>query len=150
MLVFSFLPSKFKYSIADKVARQVLKKNVRSFKEYTWLDSRSDEIQFCSPGIDLPVASLMRTKYGEYPEYHTSKDDLNLISSEGLFGSYQAISNAIQIIENNNIFQYKVIGEPNLGKRGLYPTIGGKNLDKDVKSMKDFLGVESLEQLIQK
>ena len=84
---YSFLPSKFKYSLSDEIARQVLKKNVKTYKEYNWLESRSDEIQFFS-GIDLPIASLMRSKYGEYPEYHTSLDTFGrVVTSNGLKGS---------------------------------------------------------------
>ena len=66
----------------------------------------------------------MRTKYHEYPEYHTSKDDLSLISPEGLFGGYQAICNAIQIFENNRIYNSNFLCEPQLGKRNLYPNLG--------------------------
>ena len=82
-----FFHQNFKNSISDKIARQFLIKNNKSFKEYSWLDSRSDEIQFCSPGIDLPIASLMRTKYGEYPEYHTSLDTFGrVVTYKGKMG----------------------------------------------------------------
>ncbi len=138
---YSFLPSKFKYSIADKVARQVLKKNVRSFKEYTWLDSRSDEIQFCSPGIDLPVASLMRTKYGEYPEYHTSLDTFGrVVTSNGLKGSLNILKKIIYELEKSvfPIAKYKC--EPQLGKKGLYPSLSKKNtINQNIRLIQYFL-----------
>tara|TARA_B100001057_G_scaffold493755_1_gene588929 strand:- start:2089 stop:3375 length:1287 start_codon:yes stop_codon:yes gene_type:complete len=138
---YSFLPSKFKYSIADKVARQVLKKNVRSFKEYTWLDSRSDEIQFCSPGIDLPVASLMRTKYGEYPEYHTSLDTFGrVVTTNGLKGSFNILKKIIYELEKSvfPIAKYKC--EPQLGKKGLYPSLSKKNtINQNIRLIQYFL-----------
>lgn len=138
---YSFLPSKFKYSIADKVARQVLKKNVRSFKEYTWLDSRSDEIQFCSPGIDLPVASLMRTKYGEYPEYHTSLDTFGrVVTTNGLKGSFNILKKIVYELEKSvfPIAKYKC--EPQLGKRGLYPSLSKKNtINQNIRLIQYFL-----------
>ena len=128
---YSFLPSKFKNSISDRIARQVLIKNNISFKEYAWLDSRSDEIQFCSPGIDLPVASLMRTKYGEYPEYHTSLDTFGrVVTYRGLNGSLNLFKKLVNEFEKSvfPIAKYKC--EPQLGKRGLYPNLSKKNTIK--------------------
>jgi len=138
---YSFLPSKFKYSIADKIARQVLKKNVKSFKEYTWLDSRSDEIQFCSPGIDLPVASLMRTKYAEYPEYHTSLDTFGrVVTTNGLKGSLNILKKIVYKFEKSEFPIAKYKCEPQLGKKGLYPSLSKKNTIKlDTRLIQYFL-----------
>ena len=98
---YSFLPSKFKNSISDKIARKVLINCVK-FKEYSWLESRSDEIQFCSPGIDLPIASIMRTKYGEYPEYHTSLDTIGkVVTTKGLDGSLKLLKKIIKEFESS-------------------------------------------------
>ncbi len=125
---YSFLPSKFENSISDKIARHVLKKNIKFFKEYTWFDSRSDEIQFCSPGIDLPVASLMRTKYGEYPEYHTSLDRFGkVVTPNGLLGSFNILKKIIYEFEKSIFPIAKFKCEPQLGKRGLYPNLSKKN-----------------------
>ena len=78
-------------SFSDKIALHVLKHTYPDFIKYTYLDRGSDERQYCSPGVDLPIASVMRTKYGAYKEYHTSLDNLSYISSEGLFGAYKVL-----------------------------------------------------------
>ena len=84
------------------------------------MDRGSDERQYCAPGIDLPIASIMRTKYGEYPEYHTSDDNMSLISPSGLQGAYENIALSIELIEKNNFYISTVLCEPMLGPRGLY------------------------------
>ena len=71
-------------------------------KFYTWLDRSSDERQFCSPGIDLPFCSVMRSKYGAYPEYHTSLDRIgSVLTSKGLSGSISFYKKIIQEFEKN-------------------------------------------------
>jgi aminopeptidase-like protein len=106
---------------------------------YSYLERGSDERQYCSPGVDLPVASIMRTKYGKYPEYHTSLDNLDLITPSGLFGAYDVLKKCIECLENNEIFTVSVMCEPQLGKRGLYPTLGTKSPDTHVRNMMNFL-----------
>jgi aminopeptidase-like protein len=91
-----------------------------------------DERQYCSPGFNLPVGLLQRSKYGTLPEYHTSADNLGFISPEALDESYRLISDAIGVVEGNRTFLNTVAkGEPQLGRRGLYGAIGG---DKDAAS----------------
>jgi len=139
---YSYLPSRNGKTISDIVANHILKWTDKNFVIYNWLDRGSDERQFCAPGIDLPVASIMRTKYGEYPEYHTSLDNLeNVVTSEGLEGGYWAIRRAIEAIEKNKKFKVKVFCEPHLGKRGLYPTISVGKVDKDISLMMNFLSL---------
>ena len=138
---YSFLPSKFEYSISDKIAREVLKKNVKSYKEYSWLESRSDEIQYCSPGIELPIASLMRSKYGEYPEYHTSLDTFGrVVTLNGLKGSLSLLKKIVYEFEKSKFPIAKYLCEPQLGKKGLYPNLSKKNTIKiDTRLIQYFL-----------
>ena len=126
---YSFMPSRTGETYADKIARFTLDKYIKTYKSYSFLQRGSDERQYCSPLIDLPVVSIMRSKYGEYPEYHTSLDNLDLISSEGLGGSYNIIKTALDIIEKNRIYIPLYFCEPQLGKRGLYNITNKDNPD---------------------
>lgn len=127
---------------ADTLADKVLK-NVLSFREkksiYTYLDRGSDERQYNSPGAGLPVVCFCRTKFGEFPEYHTSKDDLTLISPKGLQGSLDVMMEVIQALENNDYYKINVIGDPQLGKRGLYPEVSKLGCWDAVLSLTNFI-----------
>lgn len=93
-----------------------------------------DERQFCSPAFDLPVGCLTRTPYGEFPEYHTSGDNLEFISEEKLLESLTALLDIICVLENNETYiNQNPKCEPMLGKRGLYEHIGGSNESKEIQ-----------------
>ncbi len=149
--VYSFVPSRYGDTFADKVALNVLAHKVGKFDLYTYLDRGSDERQYCSPGIDLPVCSIMRSKYGEYPEYHTSLDDLNFVTAQGLQQSYEIMQNVIQVIEYNNYYKATNLCEPQLGKYGLYPSLSTRESVKKVKTITNILaysdGTNSLLEL---
>ena len=139
---YSYLPSRNGNTLSDKIAKHVLKWTDPDFVKYSWLDRGSDERQYCAPGIDLPIALIMRTKFVEYPEYHTSLDDLrNVVTPEGLDGGYWAIRKSLEAIERNKIFKTKTLCEPQMGKRGLYSTLSIKNSYESVKLMMDFLSL---------
>ena len=139
---YSYVPSRNGKTISDLIANHVLKWTDINFVKYSWLDRGSDERQYCAPGIDLPIASILRTKYGIYPEYHTSLDDLeNVVTPKGLNGGYWAIRKAIEAIEKNKKYKVAVLCEPQMGRRGLYPTLSTKNSDDEVKLMMDFISL---------
>ena len=99
----------------------------------------SDERQYCAPGVDLPFCVFCRSKFHEYKEYHTSKDDLNFISADGLEHSFLVLQNVVSLLEKNRKYRMKILCEPQLGKRGLYPTISQKNTYGDIRKIQDFI-----------
>ena len=105
-------------------------RRVRDFSPYGY-----DERQYGSPGFDLPVGCFMRTPYGEYPEYHTSADDADLVRPEALEDTLRLCRSVFGALEGNgrylNINPYC---EPQLGRRGLYDTVGGRSPDSEDRS----------------
>ncbi len=138
---FSFLQSKKGNTLADCAARYILKKQNKKVKYYSFLRRGSDERQYNSPGIDLPVCSIMKSKYGNYPQYHTSLDDLKFISIKGLNSSIDIYKKVINLIENTKRMKIKTksLGEPMLSKRKLYPFISTKRTNEIIKTRMNVL-----------
>ena len=84
-----------------------------------------DERQYCSPGFNLSVRRIGRTPHGEYPQYHTSADNLDFISKEALRGSLEVVLHVMEVLEQNGCYWNQApFGEPQLGRRGLYGAVG--------------------------
>ena len=133
---YSYLPSRNGDTISDQIAKHVLNWTDKKYKTYNWSQRGSDERQYCSPGIDLPIASIMRTKYGEFPEYHTSLDNLtNVVTPTGLEGGYNVIKRAIEIFEQDCFPKTTNLCEPQLSKRNLYPSLSIKNSANNTRLM---------------
>lgn len=136
---YSYIESKYGNTLADRVLQNVLKFHYPKYRRYSFLKRGSDERQYNSAGVDLPVCGFCRSKYEEYPEYHTSADNLDLISPEGLQGAYDVMEKVIDTLENNYYYKMTCKGEPQLGKRGLYPTVSQKGTYSAIKAMTHFI-----------
>ena len=112
----------------DKAVEYVLKHSGELYKIVDFSPYGYDERQYCSPGFNLPVGSLQRTPHGQFPEYHTSADNLDFVAPQSLSDSLTKYLAVLNILENNK--RYRNTNpkcEPQLGKRGLYQAIGGKS-----------------------
>jgi aminopeptidase-like protein len=111
----------------DRASIQVLKESGEGYEIIDFFPYGYDERQYCSPGFDLPVGCLMRTPHGRYPEYHTSADNLDFVKGEFLADSFTKYITIMAILEENKKYlNTNPKCEPQLGKRGLYQAIGGR------------------------
>ncbi|EMY2881733.1 DUF4910 domain-containing protein [Campylobacter upsaliensis] len=134
---YSLIHSPSANTLGDKIALHTLK-NKKNFKEFNFLQRGSDERQYCSPLVNLPVVCVCRTRFGDFKEYHTSLDDLTLITPKGLGESLEAMEEIILNLENNAIYKSTTFCEPNLGKRGLYPTLNLRNQPPQISTFLAF------------
>lgn len=139
---YSLVSSRYENTLADRALNNVLKYHYPDYKKYSYLKRGSDERQYQSPGVDLPVVCFCRSKYHVYPEYHTSADDMTLISPEGFQGSYDAMTKCIEALEYNEYYEVTCFCEPQLGKRNLIPTVSSKDtsLEKEAQDIKNIVG----------
>ena len=144
--------SKYENSPSDEAILDAYKKlKIKKYKIYSFLKRGSDERQYNSPGIDLKMSSIFRTKYGEYPEYHTSLDNFNLVTLKGIKGGFSVAKESINSLINKIIPKNTILCEPQMGKRGLYPTLSTKENKNTSKNYMNFLqyadGNNSLEKI---
>ena len=135
---YSYVRTPFGNTLADKAMNAALLK-LENVKSYSFLKRGSDERQYCSPGIRLPICTFSRSKFAEYPEYHTSADNLDLVCDKGLEGSLQVLKNIIDAFELGLYPKLVTKCEPQLGKRDLYPTISKYKGEKPYQVRMDFL-----------
>lgn len=136
---YSYLESRAGNNLADRAAKHILNSRYRGYKTYSYLQRGSDERQYCAPGVDLPFCTLMRSKFGEYSQYHTSLDDLSFISPKGLQGGFVMVREILEVLEINGVYKNTILCEPQLGKRGLYPQLSTKETFGVVKDMRNLL-----------
>ncbi|WP_018564551.1 DUF4910 domain-containing protein [Streptomyces sp. PsTaAH-124] len=118
----------------DQVLRHVLTGSGRPHEIREFTPYGYDERQFCSPGFDLGVGSLSRTPYAGYPEYHTSADDLDLVSPEAMADTLAVCREAFAVLDRNRRYvNLSPYGEPQLGRRGLYDSLGGRSDAKEAQ-----------------
>ncbi|HEU5110598.1 MAG TPA: DUF4910 domain-containing protein [Micromonosporaceae bacterium] len=112
----------------DRVLRHVLRTSGRPHTELEFSPYGYDERQFCSPGFNLGVGSLTRTPYAGYPEYHTSADNPDFVSAESMVDTLAVCREAFAVLDRNRRYvNTSPFGEPQLGKRGLYDSLGGRS-----------------------
>ncbi len=136
---YSYLETRKGNTLTDRVMQNVLGFAHPEYQRYSYLERGSDERQYNAPGVDLPVCDFCRSKYGEYPEYHTSADDMSFISPQGLAGSLDVMRQVILALEYNDYYRVTCLCEPQLGKRGLYPTESRKGIYREVKKMTNLI-----------
>jgi aminopeptidase-like protein len=112
----------------DRVMRHVLAASGRRHEVVPFTPYGYDERQFCSPGFNLGVGSLTRTPYAGYPEYHTSADNPDFVSAEAMEDTLAACREAFTVLDGNRSYlNLSPYGEPQLGRRGLYDSLGGRS-----------------------
>lgn len=135
---YSIIESKYADTFADNALKSVIRFK-DGYKVYDFHERGSDERQYNAAGVDLPVVCYCRSKFGEYLEYHTSADNMNFISPAGLKGSLEAMTELIEVLENNAYYRMKVLCEPQLGKRGLYPDVSRKGSYDEIMTQRDVI-----------
>ena len=147
----SCMLSKFETSASDESLIEAYKNLKIKNKKHSFLLRGSDERQYNSPGIDLPIASIFRTRYGDYPEYHTSLDNFSLVTIKGIQGGFKVAKQAIKNLQSKIIPFPQIYCEPQLGKRDLYPSVSDKKLDNFSRNLVNILmysnGIDSLKKI---
>jgi aminopeptidase-like protein len=152
---FSYIPSRLGNNYADRITKEVLGIQVPEYISYSWLDRGSDERQYCSPGIDLPICGITRSKYDTYPEYHTNLDNLGLVSEESLEKSLEVLLHLVKKIESQRVPKSTILCEPQMGRRNLYSNLSTrKSYSAQTRKIMDVLsyldGSHTLEDISNK
>ena len=135
---YSYVSSPFENTLADKAIYSAISK-FRSFKKYSFLERGSDERQYCSPRIKLPIITFSKSKFGEYPEYHSDADNLDLVTNKGLNESLDVLKTIVDTFDEGLYPKLLTYGEPQLGRRNLYPNLSKTEKTNSVQHRMDFL-----------
>ena len=136
---YSMVETRYGDTLTDRLLKNILTDIDPKYCHYTFLSRGSDERQYNAPGIDLPVCAFCRSKYGEYPEYHTSADNMDLVSPAGFAGSYEVLRRCFEVLEANEKYQIRVLCEPMLSKRKMQSSISQKGSYAGVLKKRDFI-----------
>ncbi|WP_189826079.1 DUF4910 domain-containing protein [Streptomyces finlayi] len=118
----------------DRVMRYVLVNSERPHSTHDFTPYGYDERQYCSPGFNLGVGSLTRTPYAAYPEYHTSGDNPDFVSADAMADTLAVCREAFAVLDRNRHYvNQSPYGEPQLGRRGLYDSLGGRSDAKEAQ-----------------
>lgn len=129
---FNYKRSRRGDSLVDRATELVLQQSKETYFVHDFYPSGSDERQYCSPGFNLPIGSLMRSVYKQYDEYHTSGDNRDFVSFEAMESSVKMYLNIVDVLEHNEVYiNTNPCCEPQLGKRGLYPSLGSQKKTTD-------------------
>jgi aminopeptidase-like protein len=135
---FKLIQSPYKNTLSEKIAIQVLNE-YQPWEKRSFLNRGSDERQWLSPHVSIDCCSIVTSKYGEYKEYHTSKDNLNFLSLSGIKRSTNLFFKIFKNFENSKFYYNLNIGEPKMDRYGIYPKTSTKNQKETVKSFMDVL-----------
>lgn len=138
-MTFSFLPSRLGNTLSDKASLNILKHHYKNFKTYSFLSRGSDERQYCSPKVNLPMVSVMKKKYHEYKEYHTSLDNLSFVKKTHLNHTLNFYKKLVYLIENNFYLKSNFVCEPQLNKYFSISQPGGRSIRGNLKLILDIL-----------
>ena len=137
---YSFITSRKNNTDTDKITKYVYKNISTKSKEYSWNERGSDEKNYCAPGIDLPICTIMRSEFGKYKEYHTSEDKLGkVVTKVGLNNSFDLLKKIHYLADNYSSPKSCVLGEPFLTKYNLYPTLSSQILPKKTMLIKNII-----------
>lgn len=137
--MYSCIFSKYGNSPSDFALKETFKELNINYKVHSFLERGSDERQYNSPGIDLKITTVCRSKFGTYPEYHTSLDDFNLVTKKGISESFKLLKKTILNLNKKILPESRYLCEPNLGKRNMYNTLSMKRNNYSSKYYLSFL-----------
>ena len=123
----TFIQTRTQDTLLDKITKHVLEHCGEDYQILPFADRGSDERQYNAPGVDMPVSTLARTLFADFPEYHTSLDNLDFVTGAQLEASLELYKKCLLALERNRIYRVTTLCEPQLGKRGLYPTLGSQH-----------------------
>lgn len=136
---YSYIETRYGDSVTDRVVDNIFQYSDWKYDKYSYLKRGSDEDRFNAPGVDIPMVGICRSKYGCFSEYHTSADNMSYVSPEGFAGAFEVMRRSIELFERNYIYRMTCYCDPQLGKRGLYPTISQKDSYGKLAAMMNFI-----------